>query len=120
MNIKKVLTYGGWPLLAAPWILLFLGMGMNEAAIFANHFQMPFINPGGVCPAQSGDDIVHTCMNAHSHLKLLSDIFISDKGAASVGDILQDLADGLQAPFLYVWMALLAFCAWTKNKFYLE
>jgi hypothetical protein len=104
--LLRVLTFGGWPILALPVFLLWLGIMCNEAAIYANHIQMPFMYPGDACTPDKGD-LVHVCMTHASHLKFLGDWIISDSGAASIGDFLQNIASDVVWDCRIAWLGAL-------------
>lgn len=120
MKLLKALTYGGWPILVLPYAVGFLGGMMNEAVVWANHLRMPVVVDGCSALLANNPDFVHQCMTAHTHLKWLGDIFISDGGVSSIGDAVIEFSAVLQSYALYVWVGALAYATLTKKQFFLE
>jgi hypothetical protein len=136
--MKKFLTFLGWPILLIPTLLLYLGAGMNEAAIWANGGQMPVkmyacqermnapAKPdadellrkmfGGAPKAQQSKDYVHKCADANTHLRVFEDWIVSDNGVSSIGDMVQDTAEGLQPLAFYVWLGVAAIWVWKRIR----
>ena len=93
-----------------PPALFALGFLLNAIVVAANGGQMPVHVPGGACRLISEDDIVHTCMTAASHLKILADWILingSDPRIASPGDFLEWSLDQTMFPAFVAWVALI-------------
>lgn len=95
-------------LLFGPYVLFALGFVLNAACIFTNGHQMPVYPPLHECSALDPRDIIHTCMNSGTHLKVLGDIFVSSDGVASFGDLLMAAGDATSIPALVAWAILTA------------
>lgn len=92
-------------LLFGPYVLLLVGVLFNFLVTFTNGQQMPVLLPNGVCTtAHLG--AIHACMTHANHLKALGDIFVSNDGIKSAGDILQDLGTVLALPAFIAWLTL--------------
>lgn len=134
MNLKKALTFLAWPIFVVPTLIEWFGMALNEAAVWANHLQMPyalnsckvreaidFLNSLSKAPKMIPSvDPVHVCMDHATHLKILSDIIITSGGVYSIGDMILQAGFDFKEIALYVWVALMVYCAWTKRKPYME
>lgn len=92
-------------LLLGPTAMFALGFAMNAIVMAANHGQMPVLIPGGDCSMVDAEDIIHSCMNAGTHLKFLADwIVIRHLGVASPGDFLEWASDATFWPALFAWV----------------
>lgn len=111
--LKAAFTFLGWPILLFPIFLAMLGGWMNEYAIWHNGLQMPVLMPG--CTPDLMDKI-HQCMSATTKHNWMSDILISNRGVASLGDYLQDLSEATRTLFLYFWLAFMSYCLYFKKK----
>ncbi len=125
MNLKKILTFGGWPILALPFVVYALGLGMNQAAIHLNHLQMPYMFPDCANVTQILDkvgmsDPIHTCMTPTTHLKVFADTLIYSGGVASIGDQLMEWFEPLKQVAEVAWVGAAAYCAYLKRSFYLQ
>lgn len=98
-----------WPLLAVPWLLLFLGVFSNALVISQNRGHMPV----EVSSAdQLDENPVHCVMTHQSHLKFLADwIYINGEGIMSPGDFFIYAYYLTCLPFLYVWITLMVFAS---------
>jgi hypothetical protein len=85
-----------------------LGFFMNKMVEVHNNGQMPVLVPGGGCAKQiDPEDIIHTCMTATTHLKVLADwIYLGGTGIASPGDFLLWAGDYIWIPALFAWFVL--------------
>lgn len=123
----KWLTFYGWPLLLLPFLIMYAGVGLNQLVIAANHGSMPVAIPpcfaDGAAPGAQLDP-VHACITPQTHLKLLSDLWITDADGGiafeSVGDML--LMDGMAMaqPLTCVWIGLALACYWFKRDFWIK
>jgi hypothetical protein len=112
MDIKKALTYLGWPVLLLPTLVLYLGAGMNEAVVWANGGQMPVsayscqVRMDAKTAANDGTpDYVHKCADKNTRLRWLDDWMLGDDGIASLGDLLQETASTLNYVVYPLWFA---------------
>ena len=94
-------------LLAAPYLSFAAGFTLNGIVVLANHHQMPVYPVGGGCDF-IGDDLVHVCMNSHTHLKFLADIFVTNDGVSSIGDAFMEAYYATKIPVLVAWGILIA------------
>jgi hypothetical protein len=101
-------------LLFGPYVLFVLGLAANAAVIFANGHQMPVYPPLHECHLLDPQDVIHTCMNSGTHLKILGDLFVSNDGVASIGDYLMAAGEGVAIPALVAW-CLLVVCDTAKK-----
>lgn len=98
------------PLLLGPAIMFGLGYIFNTLAMLVNNNQMPVYIPGG-CNSEIMDrlfshDLIHSCMNHSTHLKLFSDWLIVGTGVASPGDFLIWSGQSTAIPFVVAWFFL--------------
>jgi hypothetical protein len=93
-------------LLLAPSGVFCLGIFLNMLVMGANHAQMPFLAPGGVCPDLS-DDIFHSCMTASTHFKWLADWMVLKHSIASPGDFFIWGGDAAIYPGIIAWGTLM-------------
>ena len=136
MSIKKFFTYLGWPLLVLPLLASSLGYASNEAACLKNGGAMPVygsaytndaaykefviqhdLAKGGV-PKEP--DYIHQAADEKTKLHYLCDIFPSDGGIESVGDIVIGFGDEIQTPLFAVWFLGALYCWKEKKGFYLS
>lgn len=101
-------------LFALPYVLLIVGMALNQTAVYANGGHMPVYLPGWNCGLISDDgpfhaDWNHICMTHSTHLKFLGDWIIGNDGVSSIGDMLQSLSSNLKMPTLIAWVVLNVF-----------
>lgn len=94
-------------LLAAPYAAFAVGFLLNGIVTLANHHQMPVYPVGGNCDF-IGDDLVHSCMTAHTHLKFLADVFVTNDGVSSIGDAFMEAYYATKIPMLIAWGILIA------------
>lgn len=114
-----------WVLLL-PFVLFYLGIGLNLLVITVNDGAMPVVMPfSSKCsdtvefmgheleaprPCNSGEtlDRVHRVAQNSDHLKFLEDwIQVPHVGVCSPGDCLLWLGDWMTYPFIAAWFALL-------------
>ena len=93
-------------LLFGPYALFILGLILNTVVTFANGHQMPVYPPLHDCSVLQSNDIIHTCMTPHTHFKWLGDLFISDDGVASIGDLCMDFANRIYLMSGIAWVVL--------------
>lgn len=106
MSLKKVFTFLGWPILAAPIIVLYLGFALNQIAAIANHGQMP-VRIANCAELVQEDDHVHFCADEHTRFQYLGDIFTTDNGSSSIGDEVIEIAGQLKEPVIETsWVRL--------------
>jgi hypothetical protein len=141
MNIRKALTFLGWPLLLIPMLVLLTGAMMNEAAVWANGGQMPVsmyacqerMNPPassddedavsilfGGPKAQKPKDYVHKCADQNTKLRFLDDWIVSDEGISSIGDLLQESASTLSYVVYPLWLAGGIYFIFIRRTYYLD
>jgi hypothetical protein len=99
-------------LLLLPFILFFLGVGMNLLELSVNAGMMPVVMPLSWLadhPSQPGDilDDVHMVIAKWNHLKFLCDWIQTGEMVCSPGDCFLWLGDWLQIPCIAAWLALL-------------
>lgn len=94
-------------LLAAPYLAFAVGFILNGIVVFANHHQMPVYPVGGDCSFLDADDLVHSCMTTHTHLKFLADWIVSGEGVSSIGDAFMDAFRATQIYVFLVWIVLI-------------
>src|SRR5258707_11259536 len=88
-----------WKLFVTPPALFILGFLMNSLVMAMNNNQMPVFIPGG-CPVGTDlGDGIHTCMNAHTHLKALADWILIPGAIASPGDMFLWTSEVILKPF---------------------
>lgn len=92
-----------WLLLVSPSALYALGYALNALVMAANHGQMPVLWPGGCAGYPQDNDILHVCMDAHTHLKFLADWIVQHDGVASPGDYLEWASDVTFWPCIFIW-----------------
>lgn len=97
-------------LLFLPASLFAIGFMMNALVMGVNHSQMPVLIPGlthGACPIDGTEsDVIHTCMNASTHLKFLADwVTIRGLGIACPGDFLEFFGEATFRPALIALIA---------------
>jgi Family of unknown function (DUF5317) len=97
-----------------PFLVSLLGFGLNQLADWSNGGRMPVLFPRGVACVIPDGDVIHQCMTSASHLKILCDIFISDGGISSLGDLVIDFGSYLVTPCIIIFVALLVYKAWRK------
>ena len=100
-------------LLAAPFLLMVLGAGLNQLVLIANHDKFPvMVNSRNITRHGEVDengmiDDVHCLMTPQTRLNYLADVFdFGHEGIESPGDILIDTAEYV-SPFAYFGWALL-------------
>lgn len=86
------------------------GYVLNALVMACNHGQMPVLAPGWNCSLLNlEDDPLHSCMNAHTHLKFLADWIVMAeggeiKGIASPGDFFEWFGELTFYPALVTWI----------------
>jgi len=95
-----------WPILAVPSLSIMLGFFLNAIVMAANGGQMPVLVPGGNCSLIDSQDILHVCMNAHTHLKILADWISFYDSMTSLGDFFLLFGKHFYIPALYTWAVL--------------
>lgn len=118
-GVNKLKKVPYWYLLAVPSLTFYLGVGLNQLALVANHNQMPVDLPASlwdVCadPVHAfaqADDTVHSCMTPKTHLKFLCDwIVIGNPNPdyiMSPGDCFIFLYEAFVPFVYYLWIALM-------------
>jgi hypothetical protein len=85
----KLLRIPYWPLQLGPSALFAIGFALNAFVMGINGGQMPVLIPGGGCPAEigQGQDWIHSCMTASTHLKIIADWIVipSSKRSCTAG-----------------------------------
>jgi len=102
-------TFLGWPLIVVPVVIDYFGAFLNQLVIATNRGTFPVLAPN--CTIKTSFMEVHTCMTPDSHLKFLADWISLGNIVASPGDLLLWLADAIQGPCFYVWLAVILFMA---------
>jgi Family of unknown function (DUF5317) len=126
MSIKKIFTFFGWPLLLIPTLVLWTGLAMNEICLHANNGRMPVYSADCATLMAAKEDIaghedfVHVCMTKQSKFRWMGDIFVSDDGISSVGDIIQEFSSTVGTIGYILWVSIGLFCLIRKEKFYAE
>ena len=100
-------TFLGWPLLAIPFAIDKLGALLNQLVIAANHGLFPVLIAN--CNIHPDEFDIHTCMIAGSHLNFLADWINLHDGIYSPGDLLLTIADAIQTPCFWLWMAAILY-----------
>ena len=101
-----------WWLLLLPFVLFYLGGGLNYLVLTANYGTFPVILPWlemqklGVEPG-SLIDVQHIAMTPQMHLKWLADWIQYDNMVVSPGDCLIYLGMWLKIPCISSWLTLL-------------
>ena len=111
---KSFWTFLGWPLLAIPFAIDKLGVALNEFVIAANKGVFPVLVAN--CNIHPNDFDIHTCMVPGSHLKFLADWLNFHDGIYSPGDILLTIADTIQSPCFWLWMAVILYMAFRYQR----
>lgn len=94
-------------LLFLPFILAAIGSLSNGLACWNNNQQMPVFMPKNDCTQlEDRDDDIHSCMDAKTKLKPLGDVFLSDGGIYSVGDMFLDAGNTLMYITPFAWLVL--------------
>ena len=95
----------GWPILALPVFVLWVGIACNNVATSLNGNQMPVDNP--ICQSADADtvsaDHIHSCATATARARFLIDRIPTDSGVLSLGDEIQTEALALQGPCWLLW-----------------
>ena len=95
-----------WYFALGPALLFGIGFALNAIVMGLNYGQMPVLLPGCTV-ANMNNDVIHTCMKAASHLKILSDwIVVRDSGVYSPGDFFEMASDYTFKPGLLAWVIL--------------
>lgn len=97
-------------ILAVPYLLYYLGVGMNVAVICANRGTMPVAaSPWNGVDNPDGQDTIHVKMTTESRLKVLADWvqLPAYQATASPGDLFIWLGVWLTVPSLFFWLGLI-------------
>jgi len=101
-----------WQIIGIPILMWCIGITLNRVEMAINHGQMPVhwmaLRP---CPWKFEDDMAHSCMDAHTRLKILADwIPVTEKGeykgVMSPGDVLITPWENFGDSFLLIWGTL--------------
>jgi hypothetical protein len=102
-----------WYILGIPIAMWCIGISLNRVEMAINHGQMPVHWPGlRPCPWDFDDDMVHSCMDKATRLKILADwipiTFNGEyKGMMSLGDVLVTPWDDFKDYFSLIWLTLI-------------
>ena len=95
-----------WTLVTVPMMLIVFGAALNQAAVVANHGQMPVLWPGGCDNFPNTDDTDHVCMTPETRLKFLCDWIELHGAVESPGDVFILLGMVLLHPLFWMWVGL--------------
>ena len=123
--MKRFVSFWGWLLLLLPTLIFYFGFGLNQFCIMHNGYQMPVrmadcaqnIVQTDPQTGNTSSDPVHICESTRSRYMVLADIFVTDGGVMSLGDIVMDVGDGLTWPALAIWAAIGIECLFRKRYF---
>lgn len=101
--MKRIFRIPYWGLLAGPWLIFYLGAGLNQLVMAVNGGAMPVLFPGVL---DLSSDPIHIAMTHATHLKFLADWIDLHTAILSPGDLLLLLAEAIQSPCFYAWLAI--------------
>ena len=95
-----------WYLLAGPFLMDKVGTFMNKIAMAVNGGFMP-VQIRDCDASMIGDDTLHGCMTAATHLKVFCDWINYHSAIVSLGDLLIEARDNLFLPCLIIWATVM-------------